>query len=918
KKSVWKYEKEWKKMSERVGFWVDMENPYVTYHNNYIESVWWALKRIWEKDLLYKGHKIVPYCPRCGTSLSTHEVAQGYKDVTDKTVIVKFKKADTINEYFLAWTTTPWTLPSNVALTVNPNETYVKGEFEGDYYILAEALAESVFKGGLTIIERMIGKDLEGMAYVPLYDFAKPEKKAYYICCDTFVTLTDGTGIVHTAPAFGEDDAKVGRAYDLPFVQLVNEQGNFVDSVTPWQGVFVKDADPFIIEELTSRGLILQSFEYTHSYPFCWRCDTPLLYYALDTWFIKMSAMRQQLLDNNKKINWLPENIRDGRFGNFLDNVLDWGLSRSRYWGTPLPIWECACGHFHTVGSIQELHDMGLDTPAEIELHKPYIDKVHLKCPKCEGTMTRVSEVIDCWFDSGSMPFAQWHYPFENKEIFEQNFPADFISEAIDQTRGWFYTLLAISTVLFDEPAFKNVIVLGHVQDKDGQKMSKHKGNVLNPWSVLDKQGADATRWYFYTASAPWLPSRFYEDAVSEAQRKFMGTLWNTYAFYVLYANIDHFNPTQYKLAHEPLPPMDKWILSKLQSLVKLVDNSLATYKITEAGRAMQEFTEDLSNWYVRRSRERFWQSDMNQDKINVYMTLHTVLQTLCKIAAPFVPFITEEIYQNIVCSVDENAPISVHLCDFPVVQEQWIDDALEENMQTVLKIVVLGRSCRNVANIKNRQPLGKMYIKAKKALPALMTALVADELNVKSVAFTDNVKEFTTYTFKPQLRTLGKKYGKLLPQIGEFLKTLNGNEAMDVLQSGGMITFDVNGEHVALALEDVIPETAQKVGFVSEADGECAVVLDTNLTEELIQEGFVREIISKLQTMRKEAGFEVEDHILVGYKDNARIATIMHQNNAFIASEVLANDMHEHITEGYMKEWHINGEKVTLTVQKV
>ncbi|MEN2776384.1 isoleucine--tRNA ligase [Acetivibrio clariflavus] len=919
KKSVWKYKAEWEQMSERIGYWADMENPYITYDNNYIESVWWALKKIWEQGLLYKGHKIVPYCPRCGTSLSSHEVAQGYKEVKDPSIYVKFQVKGEKNVYLMAWTTTPWTLPSNVALTVNPHETYVKVKCSDEIYILAEALAPTVLNEEYEVLEKMDGQSLIGMEYEPLFNFAKVDKKAFYVVGGDFVTLTDGTGIVHTAPAFGEDDAKVGREYDLPFVQLVNEQGNFVESVTEWKGMFVKDADPLIIKHLEGRNLIYKKMDYEHSYPFCWRCDTHLLYYAMDTWFIKMTAVKEKLLKNNNKINWLPDNIREGRMGNFLENVVDWGLSRSRYWGTPLPIWECECGHRHVIGSIAELKEMGENVPDDIELHKPFIDNVLLKCPKCgTGKMKRVSEVIDCWFDSGSMPFAQWHYPFENEEIFKDNFPADFISEAIDQTRGWFYTLLAISTLLFDEPAFKNVIVLGHVNDKDGIKMSKHKGNVVDPWTVLDKQGADAVRWYFYINSAPWLPNRFYEEAVSESQRKFMGTLWNTYAFYVLYAELDQFNPKEYKLEYEKLSVMDKWILSKMHSLIATVDKNLSNYRITESARAIQEFVDDLSNWYVRRSRERFWQKDMTQDKINAYMTLYTVLVQLITVSAPFVPFVTEEIYGNLVRNIDSEAPESVHLCDFPVADEKFIDKELEKNMDLVLKLVVLGRACRNAANIKNRQPVAKIYVKSDFELPEMFVELIKDELNVKEVVFTDDARQFTKYKFKPQLRTLGAKYGKLIPHITKVLTEIDDAMVMDKFSKGEMVTFEVEGTTVELAESDVLIETSQKEGFVSEAERDTVVVLDTNLTPELIEEGFVREIISKIQTMRKEAGFEVQDHIKIYFTNNARIAEIIERNKAVIGEETLADEIAEGNNGSYNKEWNINGEKVNLGVEKI
>ncbi|MGL5958551.1 MAG: isoleucine--tRNA ligase, partial [Phocaeicola sp.] len=771
KESVWKYQSEWEKMSDRVGYWVDMENPYVTYHNNYIESVWWSLKQIWDKDLIYKGHKIVPYCPRCGTSLSSHEVAQGYKDIKDQTAIAKFKVVGEDNTYFLAWTTTPWTLPSNVALCVNPTEDYVTVDVSGTKYILANALVASIFDSeSATVIKTVKGSDLCGISYEPLFDFVQPSQKAYFIVADNYVTMSDGTGIVHIAPAFGEDDARIGRENNLPFVQLVNEQGFFTPEVTPWQNIFVKDADSSIIKWLEENGKLFKASPYEHSYPHCWRCDTPLLYYARDTWFISMSKVRDRLVANNNTVNWMPPAIGEGRFGNFLEGVIDWGLSRSRYWGTPLPIWECSCGHTHMIGSIEELKSMSSNCPEEIELHKPYIDNVNLNCPHCKSQMTRVEDVIDCWYDSGSMPFAQLHYPFENKELFEENYPADFISEAVDQTRGWFYTLMAISTLIFDKSPYKNVIVLGHVGDKDGIKMSKHKGNVVDPWTVLDAQGADAVRWYFYSASAPWLPSRFSGDNVSEAQRKFMGTFWNTYAFYVLYANIDTFNPSEYTLDYSSLNMMDKWVLSKLNTLVKNVDEHLENYRIFEASREMQDFIDQVSNWYVRRSRERFWQSDMPQDKVNAYMTLYTVLETLSKLAAPFVPFMAEEIYQNIVRTNNSNAPKSVHFCDFPAYVADWIDTTLEKHMDSVLQIVVLGRACRSESNIKNRQPIGKMYVGATEALPEAFTSIIASELNVKEVEFTTDASGYISYAFKPQMRTLGPKYGKQLNAIRQAL----------------------------------------------------------------------------------------------------------------------------------------------------
>ncbi len=922
KDSVFTYESLWRTMSDRVGFWADMDNPYVTYHNSYIESVWWALKQIWDKGLLYKGHKIVPYCPRCGTSLSSHEVAQGYKDVKDKSAYAKFLVKGTTNEFLLAWTTTPWTLPSNVALTVNADENYVKVALNGEKYILADALVSKVFgeEEKPEVLEKCKGSELKGLEYEPLFDYAKnivKDQKAYYVVCDSYVTLTDGTGIVHCAPAFGEDDARVGKDNNLPFVQLVNEEGKFLPEVTDWAGVFVKDADEDIIKKLKQENKLLKAESYEHSYPFCWRCDTPLLYYARDTWFIAMTKMRDMLVKNNNTVNWMPDNIKQGRFGNFLENVIDWGLSRERYWGTPLPIWECSCGHREAVGSIEQLKSMSSDCPEDIELHKPYIDNVHLNCPKCNGTMTRVTEVIDCWFDSGCMPFAQWHYPFENKEIFNENFPADFISEAIDQTRGWFYTLMAISTLLFDKAPYKNVIVLGHVQDKDGKKMSKHTGNVVDPWTVLDKQGADAVRWYFYTNSSPWLPNRFYEEAVNEGQRKFMGTLWNTYAFFVLYANIDNFDPNNYTLEYDKLPPMDKWILSKLNSLVKFVDNGLKNYKLTETSRAMSEFVDELSNWYVRRSRERFWGKDMPQDKVNAYMTLYTVLTTITKLSAPFTPFMAESIYQNLVCKVSKDAPESVHLCDFPTYDESLIDKKLEEDMDTVLSIVVAGRAGRNTANIKNRQPIGNMFVKSNTKLDTMFIDIIKEELNIKNVEFKDDVSAFTSYSFKPQLRTLGKKYGKLVPSIANYLKENDGIKLMSELKETGLIKFTIDNENIELSEDDVLIETAQMEGYVSESDKNITIVLDTNLTDELLEEGFVREIISKIQTMRKEAEFEVLDKITVYYSNNEKITNIISKNIEQIKEDVLATDIINSSNNGYTKEWNINGEKVTLTVVK-
>ena len=919
KESVWTYEKEWRSMSDRVGFWADMDDPYVTYHNEYIESEWWALKQIWDKGLLYKGHKVVPYCPRCGTALSSHEVAQGYKDVKETSAIAKFKMEGTDNTYFLAWTTTPWTLPSNIILSVNAKEVYAKAKYQDYYVIMAEALMDSVLgEGNYEVVERMKGGDLEYVKYEPLFSFQPQgdDFKGYFVTCDDYVTLTDGTGIVHTAYAYGEDDYRVCKKYGVTFYQNVDTNGHLNKLAGPFEGLFVKDADPVILKYMEENGSLFAALPFEHNYPFCWRCDTPLLYYARSTWFIEMTKLRDRLVANNRTINWYPDNIKEGRFGNFLENVIDWGLSRERYWGTPLPIWECECGHRHTIGSIAELKEMSPDCPENIELHKPFIDAVHITCPQCGKLMTRVPEVIDCWFDSGAMPFAQWHYPFENKEIFDENFPADFISEAVDQTRGWFYTLLAVSTLIFDCAPFKNCIVLGHVQDKDGQKMSKHKGNVVNPWDALNKQGADAVRWYFYANSAPWLPSRYYDEAVSEMQRKFMGTLWNTYAFYILYANIDKFDPTQYKLEYDKLAPMDKWILSKLQTLNKFVDECLDGYKLTEPARAMVDFLDDLSNWYVRRSRERFWAAGMEQDKINAYMTLYTVLETMVKLAAPFTPFITEEIYGNLVKKVDANAPESVHLCDWPAYHEEWVDVNLEANMDFVLKVVVEGRAARNASAMKNRQPLAMMYVKAEQTLPEEYLEIIKEELNVKAVSFTDDVEAFTTYTFKPQLRTLGKKYGKLVPAIGAYLKEVDGSAFMAELKANGKAVFTVDGSEVILEMDDVLIDTAEKGGFVSSGDNNLTVVLDTNLTDELVEEGFVREIVSKIQTMRKEADFNVTDRIKVYHDGNAKIAEILAAND--IKADVLAEEVVAGVGGELSKEWNINGEKVTLGVARV
>ena len=930
KESVWKYKGMWEEFSGKVGFWADMDDPYVTYHNDFIESEWWALKKIWDKDLLYKGFKIVPYCPRCGTPLSSHEVAQGYKAVKERSAIVRFKVVGE-DAYFLAWTTTPWTLPSNVALCVNPNETYCKVKAADGYtYYMAQALLDTVL-GKLAdkengtpayeVLETYVGRDLENKEYEPLYACAKEvadkqHKKGFFITCDNYVTMTDGTGIVHIAPAFGEDDANVGRNYDLPFVQFVDGKGDLTEE-TPFAGMFVKDADPKVLVDLDSKGLLFDAPKFEHDYPFCWRCDTPLIYYARDTWFIKMTAVRDDLVANNNKVNWIPESIGKGRFGDWLKNVQDWGLSRNRYWGTPLNIWECECGKRHAIGSIAELKEMSDNCPDDIELHRPYIDAVTIKCPDCGKEMHRVPEVIDCWFDSGSMPFAQWHYPFENEDIFKENFPADFISEAVDQTRGWFYSLMAISTLIFNEAPYKNVIVLGHVQDKDGQKMSKSKGNAVDPMEALNKYGADAIRWYFYTNSAPWLPNRFHEDAVLEGQRKFMGTLWNTYAFYVLYANIDNFDPTQYSLEYDKLAVMDKWLLSKLNTAVKTTDENLGNYRIPEAARALSEFVDDMSNWYVRRSRERFWAKGMEQDKINAYMTLYTALVTICKAAAPMIPFMTEDIYQNLVRSVDKTAPESIHLCDFPAVDEKMIDTELENDMDEVLKIVVLGRAARNSANIKNRQPIGNMYVKANKALSDFYKEIIEDELNVKAVTFKDDVSEFSDYVFKPQLKTVGPKYGKHLNAIREYLSNVNGREAMNTLKTEGALKFEADGTEVSLAEEDLLIETAKSDDYVTEADAVVTVVLDIQLTEELLEEGFVREIISKVQTMRKEAGFEVMDKITISVANNDKVAEIMKRNEETIFHDVLATDVQYGEVKGYTKNWNINGEKVDLGVEK-
>jgi isoleucyl-tRNA synthetase len=962
KESVWKYKGMWEDFSATVGFWADMEHPYVTYHNEYIESEWWSLKKIWEKGLLYKGFKIVPYCPRCGTPLSSHEVAQGYKDVKEKSVIAKFRLKGAENEYILAWTTTPWTLPSNVALCVNPDETYVKVKVSVDAkgnvlkkdgscscghdhghdpdpghshdhgrdrsqetpavartekYILAQALL-NILEGDYVVEETYTGRDLEYVEYEPLFDYAKPEQKAFFVTCDNYVTLSDGTGVVHIAPAFGEDDNRVGKVYDLPFVQLIDAKGQFKPEAVDFAGMFCKAADEPIMKLLAQKGLLFKILKFEHSYPFCWRCDTPLIYYARESWFIRMTALKDELIANNNTINWMPESIGQGRFGDWLKNVQDWGLSRDRYWGTPLPIWECEDGHRHCIGSIEELKAMSDNCPEDIELHRPFIDEVTIKCPECGKEMTRVKPVIDCWYDSGSMPFAQWHYPFENREIFEDNFPADFISEAVDQTRGWFYSLLAISTLIFERAPFKNCIVLGHVQDENGQKMSKSKGNAVDPFDALEQHGADAIRWYFYINSALWLPNRFHHGAVTEGQRKFMGTLWNTYAFFVLYANIDSFDATKYRLEYDKLPVMDKWLLSKLSTLVKLVDEHLDNYRITEAARSLADFVDELSNWYVRRSRERFWAKGMPRDKINAYMTLYTALVTVSKLSAPFIPFMTEDIYQNLVAGIDKNAPGSVHLCDYPAGNETWIDEKLEADMEEVLEVVVLGRACRNAANIKNRQPISRMYVKAEAELSAFYTAIIAEELNVKEVIFTEDVRAFTSYNFKPQLKTLGPKFGKQIGTVRTILAGLNGNAAMDEINATGCLRIHLDGTEAVLDKEDLLIEAAQTEGFISDSDHGITVVLDTNLTPALIEEGYVNEIISKIQTMRKEADFEVMDHIRVSQSGNDRIKEIMLRNAEEIKTQVLAKEIVFDNTQGYAKEWNLNGENVILGVERL
>jgi isoleucyl-tRNA synthetase len=919
RESVWQYKGMWEQFSDVVGFWADMEHPYITYENDYIESEWWALKEIWNKGLLYEGYKVVPYCPRCGTPLSSHEVAQGYKDVKERSAMVKFKVQDE-DAYFLAWTTTPWTLPSNLALCVNPEIDYVKIRVADTVYYLAEALVDTVFadkEGEREVLARLKGKELEYREYEPLYPFAvdKIDKKAFFVTCDPYVTTTDGTGIVHMAPAFGEDDARVCKQYNLPFVQFVDSKGNMTKE-TNWEGVFVKDADPLILKDLKLSGKLFKAPVFEHSYPHCWRCDTPLIYYARNSWFIKMTAVREELIKNNNMVNWIPESIGKGRFGDWIEHVQDWGISRNRYWGTPLNVWTCSCGHQHAIGSIEELKSMSDNCPEDIELHRPFIDQVTIRCPKCGGEMHRVPEVIDCWFDSGSMPFAQWHYPFENQNIFKRRFPADFISEAVDQTRGWFYSLIAISTLLFHQSPYKNVIVLGHVQDENGRKMSKSKGNAVDPMDALQKHGADAIRWYFYENSAPWLPNRYHDAAVQEGQRKFMGTLWNTYAFFVLYANIDQFDATQYTLEYDKLSVMDKWVLSRLNTLVKDVDEDLGHYRVTEAAKALQQFVDELSNWYVRRSRERFWAKSLTQDKINAYMTLYTALVTTIEAAAPMVPFITENIYQNLVRSIDAKAPESVHLCDFPTVHEEYIDSALEQNMELVLEVVVLGRAARNAANIKNRQPVANLYVKAENTLDDFFRQIVASELNVKAVTFKDDMEAYLSYSFKPQFKVLGPKAGRQIGEIKALLAKVNGHAAKEELDKTGKLHLTLQSGEVDLLPEDVEVTMAQTEGYLCQRYGGVTVALETKLTPELIEEGFVREIISKLQTMRKDNDFEVMDHIVVYADGNDQLAAIMQKNEAFIKGIVLADEIVYGHTEGFSKEWNINGESVTLAVK--
>ncbi len=934
KESVWKYKGMWEDFSGTVGFWADMENPYVTYDDNFIESEWWALKEIWNKKLLYKGFKIVPYCPRCGTPLSSAEVSQGYKTVKERSAIARFKVAGA-DEYFLVWTTTPWTLPSNVALCVNPEDTYVKVKCADGYtYILAQALADTVLgkfavkneDGSVTpayeILESYTGKELEYKEYEPLYECSKTcadrqNKKGFFVTCDSYVTMTDGTGIVHIAPAFGEDDANVGRNYDLPFVQFVNGKGEMT-AETPYAGLFVKKADPEVLKDLDAQGKLFDAPKFEHEYPHCWRCDTPLIYYARESWYIRETAVRDDLIRNNNTVNWIPESIGKGRFGNWLENIQDWAISRNRYWGTPLNIWECECGHLECIGSRAELAERSGNADAKtIELHRPYIDGVTFKCPDCGKEMHRVPEVIDCWFDSGAMPFAQHHYPFENKELFEQQFPADFISEAVDQTRGWFHSLMAESTLLFNKSPYKNVVVLGLVQDENGQKMSKSKGNAVDPFDALDKFGADAIRWYFYINSAPWLPNRFHDKAVVEGQRKFMGTLWNTYAFFTLYANIDNFDPTQYSLEYDRLPAMDKWLLSRLNSTIKETDDDLANYRIPEAAKCLLEFVDEMSNWYVRRCRERFWAKGMEQDKINAYMTLYTALVDICKAAAPMIPFMTEDIYQNLVVGVNADAPESIHLCDYPVCNDAFVDKQLEKDMDEVLKAVVIGRACRNEANTKQRQPLAKMYVKAEDKLSDFYQDIIKDELNVKAIEFTDDVSSFTNYNFKPQLKTLGRRFGSRLNALKTVLSELNGSAAMKELNEKGSLTVEVEGVSEVLDKDDLLIEAVKSEGFVSGEENGITVVLDTNLTPELIEEGYMREVISKVQTMRKDSGFEVMDRINVYISGNAVIKAVCEKNADTIAKIVLADAILYDTVEGNAKEWNLNGEDVTIAVKK-
>ena len=917
KENVWKYKGMWEDFSKTVGFWADMNDPYVTYYDDYIESEWWALKEIWNKGLLYKGFKVVPYCPRCGTPLSSHEVAQGYKDVKERSAIARFKKKGE-DVYFLAWTTTPWTLPSNVALCVSPTDEYAKVKAGDGYtYIMAAPLLDTVLgEIGYDVLEKYVGKDLEFQEYEPLFDCVTPKKKAYYVVCDTYVSMDDGTGIVHIAPAFGEDDARIGRTYDLPLVQLVDQKGEMTKE-TLWPGVFVKDADPMVLTELDKQGKLFAAPKFEHSYPHCWRCGTPLIYYARESWFIKMTAVKDDLIKNNNTINWIPESIGKGRFGDWLENVQDWGISRNRYWGTPLNIWECECGHQESIGSRAELKEKSKNCPDDIELHRPYLDDVTITCPCCGKEMHRVPEVIDCWFDSGAMPFAQYHYPFENQELFKAQFPAEFISEAVDQTRGWFYSLLAVSTLVFNQAPYKNVIVLGHVQDENGQKMSKSKGNAVDPFDALKAFGADAIRWYFYINSAPWLPNRFHDKAVVEGQRKFMGTLWNTYAFFVLYANIDDFDPTKYTLDYDKLSVMDKWLLSKMNSMVKGVDDNLENYRIPEAARVLEDFVDEMSNWYVRRCRERFWAKGMEQDKINAYMTLYTALVTVAKAAAPMIPFMAESIYQNLVVSVDKTAPESIHLCDFPAVNEDMIDKDLEEKMDEVLKIVVMGRAARNAANVKNRQPISDLYVVAETKLDSFYIDIIKEELNVKNVEFRDSVDEFITYTFKPQLKTVGPKYGKHLAKIREALANVDGHAAMNELEERGALHFNFDGEEVELTRDDLLIDTGKNDEYVSEGDNKVTVVLKIKMTPELIEEGFVREIISKIQTMRKDAGFEVMDHIRFSIDGNDKLADIISRNADTIKSETLTDEISCGSLSGFTKDWNINGESVNLGVEK-